>query len=233
MIYRTSVPYIQPEEYESLYAGFESPLSKFDCGQYCAPHNGGQPVCCSTTHCIPVVRRDEWKFLESRTDLWHKYKPQTNAEKKIKDELPRDILLIECKGAALCERENRSLSCRAFPFFPYITKEYEFVGLTYYWHFEDLCWVVSNMQIVEPEFVREFVSTFELLFRRIPGELEVFRDYSATMRRAFSRMKRTIPMIGRDGGFFEVIPSTGEIRPAAVEKFPKHGPYQEQPQSTS
>jgi hypothetical protein len=49
------------------------------------------------------------------------------------------------------------------------------------------------------------------------------------MRRAYSRMKRTIPMIGRDGGYFEVIPSTGEIKLARVEDFAKHGPYQDSP----
>jgi hypothetical protein len=82
------------------------------------------------------------------------------------------------------------------------------------------------LQIVEREFVDEFVSTFEQLFRRVPGELETFRDYSATMRRAFSRTKRAIPLLGRDGGYLEVIPGTGEIRPAQVENFPKHGPYE-------
>lgn len=226
VIYRTSVPHLQFEEYESIYAGFEAPVAQFDCGQYCAPHNGGTPVCCSTAHCIPVVRRDEWKFLQSRSDLWHRYKPGDRAEQKIKDDLPRDILMIECKGAALCERENRSLSCRAFPFFPYVTRDYNFVGLTYYWHFEDLCWVISNLGIVERPFLDEFVSTFDLLFRRIPGELETFRDYAATMRRAFSRMGRTIPVLGRDGHYYSVTPRTGELQPARVEAFGKHGPYQ-------
>lgn len=221
------MPYIQFEEYESIYAGFEAPVSKYDCGRYCAEHNDGVPVCCSTKHCIPVARREEWDFLQTRSDLWHRYKPRTADEKKIKDELPRSILLIECKGAAACERENRSLSCRAFPFFPYVTRDYNFVGLTVYWHFEELCWVMSNLQIVERPFLNEFVSTFDLLFRRIPGELENFRDYSATMRRAFSRMKRTIPLLGRDGFHYEVTPKTGDLHPVGVETFAKHGPYQD------
>jgi hypothetical protein len=219
------VPHIQFEEYESIYAGFEAPVSKFDCGQYCAPHNNGQPVCCTTTHCIPVARSEEWKWLQSRSDLWHKYKARNKGEQKIKDELPRDIFLIECKGAAHCERENRSLSCRAFPLFPYITKEWEFVGLSIYWHFDELCWVMSNLQVVERNFLDEFVSTFELLFRRVPGEMETFRDYSASMRRAFSRMKRSIPLLGRDGYYYEVTPSTGKLTPVKVEQFPKYGPY--------
>ncbi|MEK7786657.1 MAG: hypothetical protein AAB658_14700 [Chloroflexota bacterium] len=216
---------IKSEEYEAIYSGFEAAISRYDCGQYCAPHNGGEPVCCSTKNAIPVATVEEWKFLKSRTDLWHIYQPNTKAERKIKDELPHDCRVLECKGAAFCERHNRTLSCRTFPFFPYITKGYEFVGLAYYWHFEDKCWVMSNLQVVEREFVREFVSTFELLFRKVPGELEVFRDHSASQRRAFSRWKRNIPLIGRDGGYFEVVPNTGETRPAKVEDFLKHGPY--------
>lgn len=164
--------------------------------------------------------------MQSRSDLWHKYKPKTQGEQKIKDDLPRNICLIECKGAAQCERENRSLSCRAFPFFPYITKDYSFVGLSVYWHFEELCWVMSNLQVVEREFINEFVSTFELLFRRVPGELETFRDYSASMRRAFSRMKRTIPLVGRDGYYYDIAPRTGKLTPVKVETFAKFGPYQ-------
>lgn len=216
---------IKFEEYESIYAGFEAAISRYDCGQYCAPHNGGEPVCCSTKNAIPIATVEEWKFLKSRTDLWHIYQPRTEAERKIKEELPHDCRALECKGAAFCERQNRTLSCRSFPFFPYITKGYEFVGLAYYWYFEDRCWVISNLQIVEREFVNEFVSTFELLFRKVPGEFEVFRDYSASMRRAFSRWKRNIPLIGRDGGYFEVVPNSGEIRLAKVEDFLKHGPY--------
>jgi len=219
------VPYIEPGEYKSIYTEFQSPVSRFDCGQHCAPHNGGEPVCCSTRHAIPVAMVEEWKFLQSRTAMWHIFRPRTSAERKVKEELPRDHRALECHGAAQCERENRALSCRTFPFFPYITKGYEFVGLAYYWQFEDLCWVISNLQIVERQFIGEFVRAYELLFRRIPGELETFRDHSASMRRAFSRMKRTIPLIGRAGDYHEVIPSTGEIRAVSGEAFAKRGLY--------
>ena len=72
---------IKPEEYKSIYAGFEAAISRYDCGQYCAPHNGGEPVCCSTKNAIPVATIEEWKFLKSRTDLWHIYQPHTEAER--------------------------------------------------------------------------------------------------------------------------------------------------------
>jgi len=45
------------------------------------------------------------------------------------------------------------------------------------------------------------------------------------MRRVFSRRRRAIPLIGRDGGFLAVKPHGGGIVPADPAKFAKHGPY--------
>src|SRR5262249_15363385 len=98
------------------------------------------------------------------------------------------------------ERENRSMACRAFPFYPYITRENEFVGLAYYWDFEDSCWVISNLAVVDADFVREFVRAHEMLFEVDRDEFDTFRQQAADMRRVFSRRNRYIPLIGRDGG---------------------------------
>lgn len=222
------MPRLKVDQYESVYAGFSAPVSqRYDCGKFCAPHNHGQPVCCTTQYAIPVGTIEEWTYLKERTDLWHLYKPRDEAERKVKHELPRYCKMMECKGAQFCEREHRTLSCRAFPFFPYVTKEYDFIGLTYYWTFEEKCWVISNLQIVEKAFVNEFVSTFDHLFRVVAGELEIFRDHSASMRRVFSRRGTNIPLIGRDGHYYEVNPKTGEIENAKVEGFEKFGVYKE------
>jgi hypothetical protein len=222
------MPRLKVDQYESVYAGFNAPVSqRYDCGQYCAPHNNGQPVCCTTQYAIPVATIEEWNYLKVRTDLWHPYKPHDKAEQKVKEDLPHYCKMIECKGAQSCEREHRTLSCRAFPFFPYVTKNYEFVGLAYYWTFEEKCWVINNLQIVEKSFVDEFVSTFDHLFGKVEGELETFRDHSASMRRVFSRRGTTIPLIGRDGNYYEVIPKTGEIQPAKIETFEKFGVFKD------
>lgn len=214
-------------EWGQIYANFEASISKFDCGQYCAPHNNGVPVCCSTEHAIPVVFVEEWQHLKSKTDLWHLYKPKGKYEQGLKDELTSDSRLVECKGFMHCERENRSLSCRAFPFFPYVTRGGEFIGMAYYWYFEDRCWVISNLQIVTEEYLGQFVATYEDQFRRMPDEKEHFRDYSATMRRVFSRWKRAIPLLHRDGGYYKVSPTTGKLRRTTPDKFMRHGPYRD------
>src|SRR5262249_27874804 len=178
---------ITSADFASLYDGFTAPVSRFDCGRKCAPLNGGEPICCSTQHAVPLVLKAEFALLKSRTDLWHKFKPYDAATRQIVRELHDSCAAIECKGVAFCERENRSLACRAFPFYPYITREGEFVGLAYYWSFEDSCWVISNLAIVDKAFIDEFVEVHEYLMKVDTDEKENFTDFSATMRRVFSR----------------------------------------------
>lgn len=213
---------LTPDLFESVYARFTAAISRHDCGRKCAPLNGGRPVCCTTDGAVPVVDRPEWRLLKSRTDLWRIYQPTDAVGREIAQSLHRSCVAIECKGAAYCERDNRSLSCRTFPFFPYITAEGTFAGLAYFWTFEDRCWVLSNLQIVERDFVREFVDAYETLFRHDRGDFEANAELSASMRRTFSRFGRIIPLIGRDGGAFAVEPRTHVIRQARFSEFLRH-----------
>ncbi len=214
-------------DYEKIYRKFGSSISeKYDCGRICAPLNGGQPVCCTTDHAVPIVTNHEWKLLQKRTDLWYKLKPKDKAAKEIVADLPDNCRAVECKGAAHCERHNRTLACRAFPFFPYFTKEKELIGLSYYWLFEDRCWVISNLQIVDQAFIDEFIWTYEYLFSKDDDELEAFLEQSQSMRKVFSRWNRPIPIIARDGSLLKVLPkSKGKIVPAKLSDFKKHGPF--------
>jgi hypothetical protein len=216
---------MQPAHYGELYDRFQANVSRYDCGRICAPLNNGEPVCCTTSHAIPVVDKTEFQLLQTRSDLWHRFKPTDANSRKIVNELHKSCCAIECKGARSCERDNRTLACRAFPFYPYITKDDRLVGLGTYWIFEDRCWLISNMQVVERDFIQEFVAAYEYVFERDPEERQVMRGHSATHRRIFSRQDRIIPLIGRDGGFFKVMPRSGEIRPARITEFKKIGPY--------
>ncbi|HYM29866.1 MAG TPA: hypothetical protein VEU47_01115 [Candidatus Cybelea sp.] len=211
--------------YKKIFDSFEAPVSRFDCGRMCAPHNDGEPVCCSTRYAVPVVEKEEYRLLRSRTDMWRRYKPDDAVGRQIVDELPTTCLAVECRGARHCERDNRSLACRAFPFFPYLTREGEFIGLGYYWTFEDLCWVISNLQVVDKAFVDEFVGAYELLMREDKSEYDNFLSHSAYMRRVFSRWSRFIPLIDRNGGFLKVLPHGGRVVPCAPEALPRHAPY--------
>src|SRR5690349_21937260 len=124
---------IKPQDFATLYEGFTAPVSRFDCGRKCAPLNGGSPVCCSTENAVPVVHKVEFDLLKGRTDLWSKFKPYDYATRQIVEELTSDCMAIHCKGARFCERDNRTIACRGFPFYPYMTREKQFVGLGTYW----------------------------------------------------------------------------------------------------
>jgi len=215
------------KDFKKIYDLFGSSISqKYDCGRMCAPLNKGEPVSCSTQHAVPIVTTEELKLLNARTDMWRKFKPYDAATREIVEDMASQCRAVECRGARHCERDNRSLACRAFPFFPYYTREKEVVGLAYYWAFEDRCWVISNLKIVERQFVREMIEGYKLLCDRDEDERDAFIEESANMRRVFSRFRRPIPIVGRDGGFFKVLPkSGGKIVPAKIEEFKPLGPF--------
>lgn len=211
--------------YAEILDTFGASVVDTDCGQKCRHLNDGIPVCCDTGHAIPIMSKSEWKVLKARTDLWHKFIPETPDAEEVISDLDSTCLAVECKGVKFCERDNRSLSCRAFPFFPYIDKDDNLLGLSYYWTFEDRCWVISNMKRVQEPFVQEFIASYESLFEADPGERQVFKDYSATMRRVFSRKKKPIYVIGPDMRYLMIKPKGAGIERVKAGALPKFEPY--------
>jgi len=216
---------IKSSDFVTLYEGFKAPVARFDCGRKCAPLNNGEPVCCSTQNAVPVVHKVEFELLKTRTDLWSRFKPYDYATRQIVGDLTPDCMAIQCKGARFCERDNRSIACRGFPFYPYITRERLFIGLGTYWTFEDRCWMMSNLEIVDRVFIDQFVATYEALFVKDEAEFRTYLDFSAAARRVFSRWGRKIPLLGRRGELLIVEPSTGEARPGRTKDYPKAAPF--------
>jgi hypothetical protein len=134
-------------------------------------------------------------------------------------------MLIACQGHARCQREFRALTCRAFPFFPYINSLGRFIGISYYWDYEDRCWVISNLHVVSQQFLEEFIDTFESLFELVPGELDNFAQYSGHMRAEFQSQGRAIPLLHRNGNAYKISPGNERKRRVAIEELPKFGPY--------
>ena len=206
-----------PKHYADIYKTLQAPISKvYDCGQKCAPYNNGEPVCCTTGHAIPIVEHSEYTLLKSRTDMWRPFKPSGAAERaEVADLKGSDCRAVQCNGARHCERDNRSMACRTFPFYPYFDPAGELIGLATYWTFEGQCWVISNITIVEKPFVDEMVLAHEMLFKADPQWRETYKQQSATMRRVYSRKGERFPVIHRDGGYFWVLPkAAGRMVPA-------------------
>ena len=135
------------------------------------------------------------------------------------------LVLIECQGAAHCQRDYRSLVCRAFPFFPYMDTQGRFLGLAAYWEYEDRCWVISHLDQVSDEYRAAFVAAHERLFALKPGEKRNFAAHAEQMRTVFSAAGRSIDLLHRDGGSYRIDPETETLHPVDVRRLPKYGPY--------
>jgi hypothetical protein len=216
---------LQPADFAALYQRFRASVSRYDCGKFCAPLNKGEPVCCTTRHAVPVMEKTEFELLNSRTDLWRRYRPQDAEGRRIVAGLGKTCCAVECKGAQFCERDNRSIACRAFPFYPYVTRQGDFVALAFYWIYRDRCWVISNMRVVEREFVEEFAAAYDYIFARDAEEFDTMKWHSAVHRRVFTRLGLPIPLIGRDGSLLKAMPRSGAIEPMRAEEHLRFGPY--------
>ena len=137
------------------------------------------------------------------------------------------MLLLACLGPESCERENRLLSCRQFPFFPYVTSDYRFLGLAYDWEFESKCWVISNLGQVSDAYREEFVRTYDHIFALFQDEFESYAVRSEEMREHFIAQRRRIPLLHRDGGYRLISPGSERVRRVEVSQLPRFGPYRE------
>lgn len=197
-----SVARLRPKDFEALYAGFASPPARFDCGKKCAPFNEGVPFCCDSGWVVPVACREEWKFLESRTRLWHEFRPRTSPELAMVEEVDAEqSVFIECRGALHCERENRSVSCRTFPYEPYFDGDENLLGLVYNRVLEGKCYLVDRHRVATKKYVGEFLRFFDRLFELLPAERELYIAQSRRYRRTMSRRKRPLVVLTPDGPY--------------------------------
>ena len=214
-----------------LYDRFNTPVVPFDCGEKCKPHNpSGKPFCCDICHAVPSAYRQEWAYLQDHTQLWHPWRgdectshPEDPA--RLKGETPDSMILLACLGPDHCQREYRTISCRQFPFFPYITKDDAFIGLTYNWALEDTCWVISHLSQVTNAYRVEFVRHYDDFFSRWIDGIKSFAARSAQMRTDFISQNRSIPILHRDGGFYLLRPINERLRPIEADRLPKYGVY--------
>ena len=208
---------LTPADLRALYNRFDSPIAKFDCGKKCAPRNPrGIPFCCDIQHAIPAAYASEWDYLRDATDLWHPHPADEKTAPRAaragravpNPNLPPGMTLLACLGAARCQRPNRILSCRAFPFFPYITSDHRFLGLAVEWEFESVCWVINNLDHVTKKYRAEFIHTFDYLLATFDDVFESYEIHSKKLRARFGSRKKRFPILHRNGQNYLVSPAS-------------------------
>jgi hypothetical protein len=217
---------------QRLYDAFDVLMTDCDCGKKCAGHNSkGIPFCCDICQAVPAVYHSEWDYLRNNTDLWHVWRGDECVQEPVDPaaiaaETPEHMLLMACKGPQLCQRSFRSVSCRQFPFFPYITSRDRFLGLAYHWDFEPTCWVISNLESVSLAYRQAFVQTYEQLFDLSEEDFDSYAITSEDMRVHFDEQKRRIPILHRNGGYYLLSPGSERLQRVEPRQFKRHGPYQ-------
>ncbi|MCA9320169.1 MAG: hypothetical protein KDB53_05520 [Planctomycetes bacterium] len=186
-------------DFETLLAQFSAPVTDFDCGQLCSPENDGKPRCCEGEGTVPVLYRKEYDLLRRRSDLWKRYKPSCSEGRKMEQELG-DYRLAVCKGVAFCERENRSLNCRSFPFMPYLDHDGEVKGLVFDLEAaEGKCPLVGLPQVVTKRYLRESMAFWRGIVDGDDGEGQFYRDESKKLRKRMAAKKKAVSVLCEEG----------------------------------
>ena len=219
-------------DFRKLYDGFHSPTTSIDCGLMCAPHNPHRkPFCCDICDAVPVAYRSEWEYLRQNTHLWHKWRGNECPDEpcnpmELLNQTPHHLFLLACKGPAFCEREFRATSCRQFPFFPYITSDFRFIGMTYDWEFNNKCWVISHLDQVTSDYRREFVATYDQLFSTWLEDLDSYALLSEETRDHYAAKNRRFPLLHRNGKNYLVSPKSEKLTRAKPSEFKLFAPFQ-------
>ncbi len=151
-------------------------------------------------------------------------KPRTTRKLSHSD-LPSGMISLACLGPDRCQRNQRALSCRAFPFFPYITSDYRFLGLACEWEFESVCWVISNLGMVTEEYRREFLRTFEDLLAPFDEVFENYAFHSERLRAHARARRKRFPVLHRNGRTYLVSPVSERMQRVEPSRLPHFGCY--------
>ena len=210
------------EFFKELYRGFSLPLSDIDCGEKCGPYNDyGVPVCCDIKLLVPTVYDLEWLYLQKETNLWRPWQGDWD----LKDELQEGQVLVECLGYQDCQRPFRSLTCRAFPFYPYLDSAGIFAGLAYYHEYQEKCWIISNLTAVSQAYKLEFKLAFEKIFQSYPESRQNYYQYSQYMREEAANRGDQIVLLDFMKSVFFVDPETEELQQVDFNDLLSYGPF--------
>ncbi len=217
-----------PVFFQELYGMFSVPITELDCGQKCGPYNDrGVPFCCDIQHTVPAALEAEWDFLEPRTDLWQLWEGSSSGEaQELTAELQEGHVLLVCQGYQHCQRPFRTLSCRAFPFFPYLDQHGNLLGLSYYQDYREECWVISNLEAVTAQFTEEFNSGFRRLFEVYPRLKDGYQRYSGLIREQSRKAGERIVLLQPGPRFFLLDPISENLQEIEAGSLPAYDAYQ-------
>jgi hypothetical protein len=190
LIFPHSPQGLSPEQIQEYYSLLNEEITTYDCGTLCAPLNNGVPFCCSVKFAVPLLYKTEFSYLRSKGEMWSEWNPKTKKEKRLLKDLSAAEVYCECKGAANCTRDQRSISCRTYPLEPYINENGEVTGLVFVEDFTVKsddgnpihCPLKDRPEDIRQEYIKNALLFWKELLR-IPAEYNTYVESSRTLRR--------------------------------------------------
>ena len=212
--------------FEDIYRIFPRSLSSIDCGEKCGPFNEyGVPVCCDINLIVPSAYQAEWDYLKDKTDLWQPWSSSNPIGADLGDDVQDGQVLLKCLGYTQCQRQYRTMTCRAFPFFPYLDSQGNFLGLVYFQEYREYCWIISNLSVVTSTYKADFQQVFYLLFEQYPESRESYSQYSAYLRKENAISNDKIILLDFEDNLFFLDPDSEISHQASYEDLDSYGPF--------
>jgi hypothetical protein len=163
-------------------------MTDFDCGRKCAPKNDGVPYCCDREQVTPVLFRDEYRWHREQGTFWKKMPIKTKRDKKLVEETCTYNVFSVCPGVESCRRTLRSLSCRMFPFEPFLDKTGTVTGLVYQDGENERCPLVGkHRRHYNQAYIRNAIRVWQELVDTFPEEKEMYLRESRRRKRLATR----------------------------------------------
>ncbi len=163
-------------------------MTDFDCGSECAPENNGLPYCCDREQVTPVLFRDEYRWHRKRGAFWKKMPIKTKKDKKLVEETCTYNVFSLCPGGESCRRTLRSLSCRMFPFEPFLDEKGTVTGLVYQDGENERCPLVGKPRhLYNQDYISNAIRVWQELVDTFPEEKEMYLRESRRRKRLVTR----------------------------------------------
>ncbi|MBN1115372.1 MAG: hypothetical protein JXA66_08530 [Oligoflexia bacterium] len=192
---------LNEDDFRYLYNILDANITDFDCGAICALENDGVPVCCEVNVVIPILYKNEYKYVNRHCKLWKRFKPENAHDKRLIKDCGYDDIMAICRGHKDCNRNYRSMVCRTFPFYPFIEKNGNFLGLTYNYDFENKCILVGHPGMVNPVYIKQSLKAWNYVFDKDEAEYDAHYDLSRVIENKRRRKGKKIDIINTEGVF--------------------------------
>ena len=168
-------------------------MTDFDCGSKCAPENDGVPYCCDREQVTPVLFSDEYRWHRERGAFWKKMPIKTKKDKKLVEETCTYNVFSVCPGVKSCRRILRSLSCRMFPFEPFLDEEGAVIGLVYQDGENEHCPLVGKpRRLYNQAYIRNAIRVWQELVDTFQEEKEMYLRESRRRKRLATRTGKSL-----------------------------------------